>query len=934
MLHVWKRYTELGRRHCGEATGPALSQHSPAATVGVGSDSLCGGMGQVSGSAGSPSPTDRRLGPIDQVVGSSRTRILSVDVFDTLLLRKVPKPSDIHLVVGQRLCASNELPGHLTPRLYSRLRILAEAEARNARSAADGSVEVDLLEIHRILAGATGGTPVEALIERELEVEREFVFPDRRLADFVRETASRRGLPVVAVSDTYLSSAQVTALLAGAIPDLTFSRVFTSSDFRTGKGGQLWKMVLQQLEVEPDTIVHFGDSEEADVHCASLVGIRAVHCPASTARFIGVEARERIAGPPGDPSHWCDEHLGDGGISAIRRRATHLSPPRPLTAEEEVTWESGTSVLGPIFTGFARWVRDRAHAIGAERVLCLMREGQFLKTLVDRSGGLDARDLRVATGWASREALARASIYGGTESELRAFMARIHPPSPLELAVSFGLAPDDLPQTELLVRQFHLTRGGPDAGNSYIDRVLDTPDLVAKIVRRSADRRQLLWEHIRSAVGSGSGPVAVVDIGWAGTIQEGLQAIADREGADLRFHGLFLLAHIGSSERLLRGTVLEGYLGDSGDIPFDLSPITGGPELIELVSMCDRGSFLEMGPDGEPVLAPDGIGPAQTASRALVQEGVAAYQSEWLDHHRSWTGGDTFEVGESGASLLGEILKRFLGQPIRDEAEAFSWWEHERNFGSGGSDALVPTGLRPQLEYRTPESLHRSRPSELYWVSAAAALIDDDSADAVRLIRESLTLPGRFSAPSEAGPARLVVEGPTGVELVASDLPVDVNRRGLTMIEWDGPLPPDGRQLVVHPASRPALLRIDAVHVELCGADGAVVGQHRWVPGDGLAALPLELGYPVTDGAVLVDGASRLAFDLTGAEGTIRVRLAGAYLPAGGMLAGAGSVAAIERRLKASDAELEAIRSTKLFRATAAPRRVYGLLRRAAWRRR
>src|SRR5664280_3843376 len=76
---------------------------------------------------------DRRFEPVDRAVHSSLTRVLSVDVFDTLLWRKVPKPTDVHLLVGRRLMAKGALAPHIDPRAYARLRVLAEEAARRRK---------------------------------------------------------------------------------------------------------------------------------------------------------------------------------------------------------------------------------------------------------------------------------------------------------------------------------------------------------------------------------------------------------------------------------------------------------------------------------------------------------------------------------------------------------------------------------------------------------------------------------------------------------------------------------------------------------------------------------------------------------------------------------------------------------------------------------
>jgi FMN phosphatase YigB (HAD superfamily) len=883
-------------------------------------------------SAAGPLLPDRRFEPIDEAVRSPRSRVLSVDVFDTLLWRRVPKPTDVHLLVGRRLADTGALAPHIDPRAYARLRVLAEAEARRRKRRECGSSEVTLTEIHALLPPAiTPALSADDVAGTELALEQEVTFADRRLAVYLRQVmADLPHLTLIAVSDTYYSASQLRTLFAAcSLDDLPFGAVHTSSDHGTGKGDALWKVVVDDLTIEPDGMVHLGDNLDADVSCAVRVGVRAIHYPMHTDRYRPIDVREGVVGPPGDATRWCDERAGDGGLTAVRRRATHLRPARPLSGGEQVAWETGTAVLGPVFTGFAQWVVERAASVGSDRIVCMMREGQFLKVLVENEAAAVGRSPRIETAWVSREACARASIIEGSEEELRLFLARLRAPSPDQLLESFGLDSDDVPELDQLMHRFEATNRVPEASDALVDLVLGRPHLVAKVVARSTERRRRLLDHFEMAAGPGHGPVIVVDVGWSGTIQESLQAMLQSEGSDLGLHGLYLLAHVGSSERVLRGVVLEGFLGGVGTVPFDVAGITGGPELIELVCTCEDGSLLEITEDGRPLLEPVSATPEETAGRALVQAGMVAYQTErlgYLDGPERTQG--PFETSAAGRAILGRVLKRFLSQPNLDEAEAFSWWQHEENFGSRQIDQLVPARFRPTLRYRTAENLHWAPMSELYWVGGAAALVDHEMTDSILLMREGTVHPGRFSSLSEAGRVRLSLCGPGGVpELTTAALPIAVNRTGLSLVEWIGPAAGVGR-VVVRPGERDALIRLDHFEIVATTPEGTDTTVYSWKYGDDPGGLPAAGVWWVAPGVLAVDAHSTVTVDIQHPSpvGELRVALAGAYLvaPQGSTLASAST----DAELEAARRELDAVYGTMLFRVAAKPRRLYGALRR------
>ena len=870
-----------------------------------------------------------RFEAIGDVLDSVNPRVLSFDVFDTLLWRRVPKPTDAHLLLGRNLADEGVLKPHVDPRIFARLRILAEEEARNRKSRLAGTSEVTLAEIYAVLTpGVTDRLSVSDMVAREVENERSLTFPDAALVAYIQANRDRYER-LVAVSDTYLSEEEIRSLFARhGIDDLGFSAIYTSSERGTGKGARLWEHVVQDLAEAPGAIVHVGDNYEADVTAAQRVGVVGIHLPMNTNRFFEVGIRERIAGDVGEPSHWCDERWGDGGLTAVRRRATLLPAPDGISSpDEQVTWETGTAVLGPVFTGFAQWVHEQAAAIGAERALCVMREGRFLKRLLDGAEPVPSRQLAIHTVWASREACARASIYEGTEAELRTFLNRVKTPPPGQLASSLGLDPTDLPEFSALLRSFDESRVDErEAGESIIDLVLTRDDLLQAVLARSRSRRQRLVAHLREAAGPGPGPIALVDVGWAGTILESLQRMLEAEGDDLALHGFYLLAHIGSASRVLRGIALQGYLGDSGSIPFDIAGITGNPELAELACMCDEGSFLEMGSNGDPVLAPKAPTPLESERRALLQDGIVTFQSEWLrqrDPHA------LFETSPEARSALRRILERFVSQPDQQEAASFSWWGHEENLGSGNVERLVPLSLLPTLPYRTAESLHDAAAEELYWVGGAAALVDSETADSVLLMRRGAAIPGRFSSASDAGAAGISLTLSDGTEIPVGEIPILVNRQALSVVEWTGDL---RSAAIVHirPAEHSAVLRLDRLEIVSTDRWGSVVWKRTWSPTSDSGGIEVRRATALGDGTYVVDGRTR--FDLATPHSrdalSLQITMAGAYLPipdTRGPEGWASPDAADE--LAALRTEVAALHQTKLFRAAAVPRQIYGRLR-------
>ena len=161
----------------------------------------------------------------------------------------MPKPTDIHLLVGEQLREAGILASHITPQGYAHLRVLAEEKARAAPPVSSGSSEVTLEEIHDLLEPAIATKSLQGLAAiTELQIERENVFADARLAAYLHALVGELPRHVIIVSDTYFSGEQVRSLLGQTqLRAVPFASVHTSSDAGTGKGADLWEHVLQEL---------------------------------------------------------------------------------------------------------------------------------------------------------------------------------------------------------------------------------------------------------------------------------------------------------------------------------------------------------------------------------------------------------------------------------------------------------------------------------------------------------------------------------------------------------------------------------------------------------------------------------------------------------------------------------------------------------------
>jgi|GEM_PF-585457 len=212
-----------------------------------------------------------------------RIKVLSTDVFDTLLLRNSVSERS-RIVQGERLFS--KAIAHAGWRIDADLLVEARLRAQRLAFRALNSWggphgEVRLIEIiNRQLTVL--GLPASLAAERvriELQVEKGSLIANEQVARIL--LAHRRtGTRVVAITDTTLSGRDVHELIQHFHGADLIDHVYSSADCRlTKREGSLFVAVAQAENVPLCDMVHVGDDPLADLQVPSTKGVTALHAP-------------------------------------------------------------------------------------------------------------------------------------------------------------------------------------------------------------------------------------------------------------------------------------------------------------------------------------------------------------------------------------------------------------------------------------------------------------------------------------------------------------------------------------------------------------------------------------------------------------------------------------------------------------------------------
>ena len=187
--------------------------------------------------------------------------VISFDIFDTLILRPFPQPSDLFEIVGVRLGIAN----------FREIRINAERDARAEAIALNGNDEVTIYDIYKRVSKRTG-IDMNAGVETELAAEKEYCFADPYMKE-VYEILLDLGKEIVITSDMYIPHDSMEGLLSEC-GYAGYKKLYVSCDYRCSKhsGGLFERLVSEH---KGRKIIHIGDNYVSDFESAKKSGIAA-----------------------------------------------------------------------------------------------------------------------------------------------------------------------------------------------------------------------------------------------------------------------------------------------------------------------------------------------------------------------------------------------------------------------------------------------------------------------------------------------------------------------------------------------------------------------------------------------------------------------------------------------------------------------------------
>ena len=266
--------------------------------------------------------------------------VVSFDIFDTLLMRRVLYPEDVFALLEQTSGIEN----------FSKAR--QEAERRLYREGGQPTLRDIYREVQKALL--LDEVKVGELYHQEIETEKKVLIPRKDMVGLMKRAVDE-GKTVWLISDMYYPADMLREFLSNCGVD-GFHKIFVSCDYGEGKTQGLYRMI--QKETGVDSWLHIGDSPEADEVAALTAGLDVVMIKC---------ALEMVEISTWDYLLRLQLNLAErtvlGGILAEGFNSPFALYQSEGRAEIRKAFELGRIIFAPVLMGVFFWVMDKCTGV-------------------------------------------------------------------------------------------------------------------------------------------------------------------------------------------------------------------------------------------------------------------------------------------------------------------------------------------------------------------------------------------------------------------------------------------------------------------------------------------------------------------------------------------------------------------------------------------
>lgn len=641
-------------------------------------------------------------------------KVVSFDIFDTLLFRTCIKPTDVFMRMYRK--KKDLFSEHVKEDDWVGARQTAERMARRAAFESYGNYEVTLDDIYAKLSDDLFRTEELKRLELRCEEEACFLNPEiYRLLIYIRKNYDCK---IILCSDMYLNSNQISGILSCNGFDQTLAdQIFVSSEYKQSKRYMsLYQTVMFDLHISPGEMLHIGDNYYSDIGVSSYMGIHSYHYDKISNAvyhfpFLDLENDMNTS--------LCKE------IFPLRlMAASGYDNTKEMEGEDRFWFDQGAMIYGPFMTYGAEWVLDAAEQNDVSIIRPLMREGAFLTQLLKNAARHRAKKFDIDPLYISRFAIFT-SLFGNITAKEIEYLADTYNMYVKDLFRILKIE-DQIGEygqySDHLVSDLKEISDGEKSLYELLTAYLETPEMIDVIRGKNQGNTKTILEYLRK---KGMNEKSItVDIGWRGSIQNAINKLLNENGIPSNIIHLLLVCNPVTGEHVTGGCDIRGFVGNYGSCTDTFGELSA--RIMELTFFCEEGTtvdYVMRGGEVIPVTKPVKYPSWQVSAMKQLQRGILNFQNVYY----SMAEQKPFlrELVQNSEGLC-QIIGRLHSFPLADEVKHMKDLEYDQNFGANTFTKILSNEMIEK--YRKTSLLQfygKYRGRGVYWYSGLNVTAQD-----------------------------------------------------------------------------------------------------------------------------------------------------------------------------------------------------------------
>lgn len=372
---------------------------------------------------------------IKRAICKSGTKVISFDIYDTLLFRPFYFPSDAFYMLNHDFNKYLKLKSFIN---FARIRMEAERICREETHIRNRHYDdITLDEIYEQLerSYAFPHDAIEYIKNREIENEFRFCYP-RKMGKQLYQLAVQQGKRIVITSDMYLPRNVIEKLLSKN--GYSYEKLYLSSDLRLTKASsRVFQFITKDLKVKGKDILHIGDNWWSDMLSPSGSGLvslflenpiplfNGTNTAIYSGKFFGKVMLNK--GMREDLQASFYNYVGLRNAYGLCANTLYDNPYRPTDKDTDLDadpYRIGYGVLGGYLLAVTNWIAQNAKKNGNDRVNFVARDGYLPMLAYDILRQYDTSLPPSNYLYLSRKSLALVDIFD--ENDIQSVVSKVN----------------------------------------------------------------------------------------------------------------------------------------------------------------------------------------------------------------------------------------------------------------------------------------------------------------------------------------------------------------------------------------------------------------------------------------------------------------------------------------------------------------------------